>query len=170
MPSSRDNTSRHDACRPCTGARRRDFLLGIPSWPARRGTCPVPVLGAQEVSGSSRRVGPPDQPTMRTNRRVASGTGMVSLQGVSPKCERCLTYSPFPITCAPLGRSACGAFYMHSFPSGSSHCSVITRILSQLGRENFPVSYPGNSPACHGKRLRNFLVPGQEWTVSLLIP
>jgi hypothetical protein len=30
---------------------------------------------------------------------------MVSLQGVSPKCERCLTYSPFPITCAPLGRS-----------------------------------------------------------------
>jgi hypothetical protein len=30
---------------------------------------------------------------------------MASLRGVPRKCERCLTYSPFPITCAPLGRS-----------------------------------------------------------------
>src|SRR6516164_6345096 len=41
---------------------------GHPLWPARRGTCPVQVLEAQEISGNSQRVGPPGQSMMRTGQ------------------------------------------------------------------------------------------------------
>ena len=41
---------------------------GHPLWPARRGTCPVQVLEAQEISGSSQRVGPPGRSIMRTGQ------------------------------------------------------------------------------------------------------
>src|SRR5919205_4074188 len=65
----RDETSRHDACRSCTGAPRRDFLLGlrrgrpaeahVPKWCSRHG------YGA----GHSRQVGPPGLPTPRSPRQ-----------------------------------------------------------------------------------------------------
>src|SRR5215469_14455570 len=41
---------------------------GHPLWPARRGTCPVQVLEAQEISGNSQRVGPPGQSMMQTGQ------------------------------------------------------------------------------------------------------
>ncbi len=41
---------------------------GHPLWPARWGTCPVQVLEAQEISGSSQRVGPPGRSIMRTGQ------------------------------------------------------------------------------------------------------
>src|SRR5215831_4865543 len=41
---------------------------GHPLWPARRGTCPIQVLEAQEISGNSQRVGPPGQSMMRTGQ------------------------------------------------------------------------------------------------------
>src|ERR1700739_2035607 len=38
---------------------------GHPLWPPRRGTCPIQVLKAQEISGNSQRAGPPGQFLMR---------------------------------------------------------------------------------------------------------
>src|SRR5215469_222276 len=55
-------------CRPCTGAQQARLPTGHPLWPARRGTCPVQVLEAQEISGNSQRVGPPGQSMMRTGQ------------------------------------------------------------------------------------------------------
>src|SRR6516225_9476664 len=54
---------------------------GHPLWPARRGTCPVQVLEAQEISGNSQRVGPPGQSMMRTGQAACERYREVSGQG-----------------------------------------------------------------------------------------
>src|SRR5215210_6678636 len=66
---------------PCTGAQRRDFLLGmrrgqpvgahVPSWCSRHGM----VLKARVDAGCSRRAGPPGQLTARRDQTPPEGTG-----------------------------------------------------------------------------------------------
>src|SRR6516162_870420 len=57
---------------------------GHPLWPARRGTCPVQVLEAQEISGNSQRVGPPGQFMMRTGQAACERYREVSGSAESP--------------------------------------------------------------------------------------
>src|SRR4051794_8162889 len=68
---------------PCTGAPRRDFLLGlhrgqlvgahVPSWCSRHGV----------DAGCSQRAGPPGQLTSRSYQTPAEGTGWTPPDGLS---------------------------------------------------------------------------------------
>jgi hypothetical protein len=68
----------------CTGT---GLPTGHPLWPARRGTCPVQVLEAQEISGNSQRVGPPGQSIMRTGQAACQRYREVSCS--ANDAERC---------------------------------------------------------------------------------
>src|SRR6516165_8984298 len=62
------HTSHHNALPSLYWRSQARLPTGHPLWPARRGTCPVQVLEAQEISGNSQRVGPPGQSMMRTGQ------------------------------------------------------------------------------------------------------
>ena len=75
---------------------------GHPLWPARRGTCPVQVLEAQEISGSSQRVGPPGRSIMR--RLTGDRVLLLLLVRRHPGVDLQRPSSPTPITSAPVRR------------------------------------------------------------------
>src|SRR3954454_18551761 len=96
---------------PCTGAPRRDFLLGlrhgqlvgahVPSWCSRHGV----------DAGCSQRVGPPGQLTSRNYQTPAEGTGWTPPDGICvPRwCGTCmglfLSTSSSPVLSLHLVRS-----------------------------------------------------------------
>src|SRR5215207_8894770 len=71
----RDDTSRHDLAGPCTGAPRRDFLLGLRHGQLVRAHVPSWCSGHGVDAGCSQRAGPPGQLTTRGYQTPAEGTG-----------------------------------------------------------------------------------------------
>jgi hypothetical protein len=62
---------------PCTGARRRDFLLGLRHGQRVRAHVPSWCSGHGVDAGCSQRAGPPGQLTTRRDQTPAEGTGWV---------------------------------------------------------------------------------------------
>src|SRR3954452_1870483 len=65
---------------PCTGAQRRDFLLGLRHGQLVRAHVPSWCSGHGVDAGCSQRAGPPGQLTPRRYQTPAEGTGWVSLR------------------------------------------------------------------------------------------
>src|SRR5215213_2485053 len=61
---------------PCTGARRRDFLLGLRHGQLVRAHVPSWCSGHGVDAGCSQRAGPPGQLTSRSYQTPAEGTGV----------------------------------------------------------------------------------------------
>src|SRR5215210_1171889 len=62
---------------PCTGARRRDFLLGLRHGQLVGAHVPSWCSGHGVDAGCSRRAGPPGQLTARSDQTPPEGTGRV---------------------------------------------------------------------------------------------
>src|SRR4051795_10532451 len=60
---------------PCTGARRRDFLLGLRHGQRVGAHVPSWCSGHGWTAGRSQRAGPPGQLTARHDQTPAEGTG-----------------------------------------------------------------------------------------------
>src|SRR5215212_5004301 len=63
---------------PCTGARRRDFLLGLRHGQLVRAHVPSWCSGHGVDAGCSQRAGPPGELTTRSYQTPAEGTGTLS--------------------------------------------------------------------------------------------
>src|SRR5215207_9036352 len=66
---------------PCTGARRRDFLLGLRHGQRVRAHVPSWCSGHGVDAGFSQRAGPPGQLTTRRDQTPAEGTGVDAPDG-----------------------------------------------------------------------------------------
>src|SRR4051795_5119582 len=64
---------------PCTGAQRRDFLLGLRHGQLVRAHVPSWCSGHGVDAGCSRRAGPPGQLTARSDQTPPEGTGWTPL-------------------------------------------------------------------------------------------
>src|SRR3954464_14037083 len=63
---------------PCTGAQRRDFLLGLRHGQLVRAHVPSWCSGHGVDAGCSQRAGPPGQLTTRRYQTPAEGTGQTA--------------------------------------------------------------------------------------------
>src|SRR5437763_9499428 len=68
---------------PCTGARRRDFLLGLRHGQLVGAHVPSWCSGHGVDAGCSRRAGPPGQLITRSDQTPAEGTGVDAPDGIS---------------------------------------------------------------------------------------
>src|SRR5215210_3232878 len=75
---------------PCTGAPRRDFLLGLRHGHTVRAHVPSWCSGQGVDDGCSQRAGPPGELTARTDQTPPEGTGCTPPDGLSVRewwCE-----------------------------------------------------------------------------------
>ena len=111
-----------------------------PSSPTHRGACPQQVLVALEEYGSSRRVGPPGQLTIRTNQEVSLVQGGVPGQHRQADAEPRVVRSGL-IAGSPLGHAV--------MPRQREPSNILKKFPHRQGRDRTGEQHR----ACHDRGL-----------------